>query len=351
MFMSCPHCRDLVATDRETRLPPPHCPRCGGSLREDDGKDENGAAPTPKIEDTRAGTPSIATFLQAGKATQVDATADEPDLTTTSQTGAMVEDAEASDAQVQATTRYGTDNPDTTTDSITTTSPANAVNGEDGNGDPIAEIIEHADAAAAFDDTAASQPAVPATPPSTIPVATAVASATLAGDVPSFSRQTVTAATHPRTAKWQWVALALLALLLALQILIADRARLAADADWRPVITRLCGALGCDVPPWHQPGAFAMLSRDVRPIIGTPGGLHVQATFRNDAAWTQDWPLLQLSLSDADGRVVGMRAFTPAEYLGTSATQAGLAPGQSARIALQLHEPNPDVVAFSFDFR
>ena len=87
------------------------------------------------------------------------------------------------------------------------------------------------------------------------------------------------------------------------------------------------------------------------PIANRAGGLKVQATFRNDARWAQAWPLLQLSLSDADGRVLGSRAFTPREYLGAAATQTELAPGQSAHIALQLHEPNPDVVAFTFDFR
>ena len=33
MFISCPHCRELVAIDRETRLAPEMCPRCGGVLR------------------------------------------------------------------------------------------------------------------------------------------------------------------------------------------------------------------------------------------------------------------------------------------------------------------------------
>jgi hypothetical protein len=145
--------------------------------------------------------------------------------------------------------------------------------------------------------------------------------------------------------------LLVLTVLLAAQVLVADRARLAADANWRPVISPLCGVVGCSVPAWHQPGAFAMLSRDVSPIPETRGGLNVQATFRNDARWPQAWPVLLLSLSDADGRVLGSRAFTPKEYLGAATTQTELAPGQSAQIALKLYEPNPDVVAFSFDFR
>ena len=93
-----------------------------------------------------------------------------------------------------------------------------------------------------------------------------------------------------------------------------------------------------------------MLNRDVRPIANLPGALEAQATFRNDAAWPQAWPLLLLSLSDADGRVVGTRQFTPAEYLGKGITQAELAPGQSAQVTFRLREPDAGVVAFAFDF-
>ena len=143
--------------------------------------------------------------------------------------------------------------------------------------------------------------------------------------------------------------IALLALLLGLQILLADRARLAADPGWRPVVENLCGALGCTLPAWHEPTAFLMLDRQIRPA-DTPGALRVDATFRNDARWAQDWPALQLALSDADGRVLGSAAFTPEQYLG-AAPATRLAPGQSAQASFLVREPAPGTVAFSFEFR
>ena len=171
-----------------------------------------------------------------------------------------------------------------------------------------------------------------------------------AAALPRFT-QTAARSTQRPIAKWQIALLLALGLLLGLQILIADRERLAADEDWRPLITRICGALGCSVPAWHQPGAFTMLDRDVRPVANLPGGLEAHATFRNDAAWPQAWPLLLLSLSDADGRVVGTRHFTPAEYLGKDLPQTELAPGQSAQVTFRLREPDAGVVAFSVDVR
>jgi len=142
-----------------------------------------------------------------------------------------------------------------------------------------------------------------------------------------------------------------LVLLLTLQLLLAQRNELAATPRWRPLVGALCGMLRCSLPPWREPAAFTMLSRDVRPHPGAPGTLLINASFRNDARWPQPWPSLQLTLSDLDGRMVGARAFAAREYLGAAPTQNELAPGQSAAITLAVVEPAPNVVAFTFDFR
>ncbi|HEY5971466.1 MAG TPA: DUF3426 domain-containing protein [Pseudoxanthomonas sp.] len=313
MFITCPHCRDLVALDPETRLPPPMCLRCGGGL-----PDMATARILPGGQTPEMAGPSIASLLRGGDRGAVAENAEQiPSADATAQ-------PIAGEAAVQADVVQT----DTETD-VAAISDVVEMNAQP----PVAMQEEMA----AIDDPQAPEQPAPLL--------------LLAPPVPSFTRQAARASTPPRTAKWQWAALIVLSLSLVMQVLLADRARLATDARWRPLITRMCNTLGCSVPAWHQPDAFAMLSRDVRPIADTPGGLHVQATFRNDARWPQPWPVLLLSLSDADGRVLGARAFTPGEYLGAAAPQTELAPGQSARISLQLREPDPNVVAFSFDFR
>ena len=147
------------------------------------------------------------------------------------------------------------------------------------------------------------------------------------------------------------IGIAVLAVALALQVLVADRANLAADARWRPVVAATCGALGCDVPPWREPSAFVMLERDVRAHPTERGALRVSATFRNEARWPQPWPALLLTLSDVDGRVVGARAFAPGDYLDPAAARSTLAPGQRASVVFDVVEPAPDIVAFNFEFR
>lgn len=94
-----------------------------------------------------------------------------------------------------------------------------------------------------------------------------------------------------------------------------------------------------------------MVTRSVRPSPVHPGVLEITATFRNDAAREQAWPVLLLSLSDMHGQTVGARAFQPADYRDLRTTGNTLAPGQTVTVLLDVVEPAPDTVAFSFDFR
>lgn len=165
---------------------------------------------------------------------------------------------------------------------------------------------------------------------------------------PSFVRRHAPAPV--RSTHWRaWLIVAGLALLLLVQIVLAQREQLAASARWRPLISGACAVLRCDVPAWREPAAFTMLQRSVQPKPGTRGVLHVSASFRNDAQWEQPWPTVMLTLSDMDGRQVGLRAFKPADYLGKS-DGGHIAPGQSATIQLDVVEPAQQVVAFTFDF-
>jgi hypothetical protein len=153
-----------------------------------------------------------------------------------------------------------------------------------------------------------------------------------------------------RSWPWQWLAVPVLGALLALQIAVADRARWAADPAWRPRIEQMCALLRCSVPAWREASAFHITSREIRPHPSAAGVLLVTASFRNDAAFAQDWPRLQLSLSDLNGQSLGLRRFIPREYLGSEPATRRIGPGQSASITLEILDPGKRAVAFSFDF-
>jgi hypothetical protein len=193
---------------------------------------------------------------------------------------------------------------------------------------------------------------VPAREPVEAPPAprAAVVPRRTASAVPSFARAGRTAGPRDRRrSALRVAAIAGLSLLLALQLLLSDRASLAGDARWRPLLATLCGALACELPPWREPRAFHVIERDVR---GTrPGVLRVSARVRNDARWPQPWPVLVLTLSDANGQRIASRGFQPHEYLGDSPTSSQLDSGQIMALSMDIVEPGTQAVAFTFDFR
>lgn len=150
---------------------------------------------------------------------------------------------------------------------------------------------------------------------------------------------------------WLWLAIPVLTVSLFLQIALADRAHLAADPAWRPRIVALCDVLRCEVPAWLEPTALHVTSREIRPHPSVPGVLLVTATFRNDAAFAQPWPQLQLSLTNLDGDSFGLRRFAPREYLGAEPATPLIGAGQSATITLEIVDPGRRAVAFGLDFR
>jgi hypothetical protein len=77
--------------------------------------------------------------------------------------------------------------------------------------------------------------------------------------------------------------------------------------------------------------------------------LHVSASFRNDARWEQPWPTVLLTLSDMDGRQVGLRAFSPADYLGKARRRVTLRRAR-ARPSSSTSSSRPAGRGVHFDF-
>jgi len=301
MFVPCPHCGFLVALIVRPDGAPQRCPRCDG-LVQDDASAEEAAA----TNDTAS-----------SPATQADSTA--------IRNAASIDTAEQAPVDIAPTVTHATNDADETT-----------LDSRDAAIETPSPSYEDAIAAANVGGTPAR--------------ATRRAARPRRKGAPSFARH---ATPRPTTrTHWGWyAAIAALALLFALQLLLAQRHELAADPRWRPLVSGACTVLRCDVPAWREPAAFTMLQRSVRPQSNVAGVLAVDASFRNDARWPQPWPTLVLSLSDVDGRPVGVRAFAPAEYRAAHRPDDRLLPGQSANVTFQVIEPAPRIVAFTFDFR
>ncbi len=301
MFVPCPHCGFLVALIVRADGAPQRCPRCDGLVQSpiDEGDTTPGDSDTAHVPDT------IETSTYAGA----------PEEST------VAPPAAAPDAASEAVA----------TDVASVEEPAHTQ-------------VPDADATRTYEE------AIAAVTVGTPANRSRRAARPRRKGAPSFARHSTPSA--PARAHWGWHAgVAGLTLLLALQLLLAQRHELAADPRWRPLVAGACTVLRCEVPAWREPAAFTMLQRSVRPKSGQTGVLTVEASFRNDAHWSQPWPTLVLSLADVDGRQVGVRAFTPDEYRAAHGGADRLLPGQSANVALEVVEPAPRIVAFTFDFR
>lgn len=295
MFINCPYCRALVSTDPVTDQPPTHCPHCDSLLRRDpdapfDGDDMEERPPLDMAALLNAPEPPPSPVATA---------------------------AETHEAMPDTGMRDG------------------------GMPDPHMRDADEPDAPEAS--------AGPASDSATA-VAAPAARTRIGRAMPSFARGPAGTGAGRRE-RWVIAVVIVLALLLALQLLLADRARLAGDAHWRPLLLALCAPLRCELPPWREPAAFTLVQRDVRQHPTRPGALRVSATFRNDARWSQPWPRLDLTLSDANGRPAGQRSFKVQEYLGGAPSQPELASGESATVAMDILEPASGIVGYDFGFR
>ena len=89
----------------------------------------------------------------------------------------------------------------------------------------------------------------------------------------------------------------------------------------RPALERVCELGGCTIRPLRD-AAMSYLSIESSDLQADPahrGLLILTATVRNRASWPLAYPHLELTLTDAQDRVVVRRALAPADYAGGTA--------------------------------
>ncbi len=153
------------------------------------------------------------------------------------------------------------------------------------------------------------------------------------------------------TLLWSVGSLLLLALMLG-QLAWFQRERLVRYPQGRLLLERLCAYAGCSVPQLRDTGRIQVISRQVSSHPHEKDALLVRLVVVNRAPFPQPYPLLELSLSAAGGRVVARRSFTPEEYLhGDEAAASLMPPGASRHIEMEIADPGPEITGFEFDFR
>jgi predicted Zn finger-like uncharacterized protein len=149
-----------------------------------------------------------------------------------------------------------------------------------------------------------------------------------------------------------WIgACALLFLLLGLQLAWAKRETLIRDPAIGGWLRSSCVMLGCKLPLVSAPQQLRLLASNVQAHPSAEHALMISARVRNDAAFAQPYPMLTITLSDAQGQRLGMRRLQPREYLDDNAIlERGLAADASAVLLLEVEDPGDKAVAFEIGF-
>ncbi|HMC13083.1 MAG TPA: zinc-ribbon and DUF3426 domain-containing protein [Gallionellaceae bacterium] len=122
-------------------------------------------------------------------------------------------------------------------------------------------------------------------------------------------------ASTPRTWPWAVASLLLFALLLA-QAMYFFRVEIAALLpSLKPTLVAACGKLHCNIPLPHNADLMSIESSDLETDPAQPGVITLSVTLRNHASYAQDYPNLELTLTDINDVPVGRRIFRSGEYL------------------------------------
>ena len=108
------------------------------------------------------------------------------------------------------------------------------------------------------------------------------------------------------------------------------RAELAqAEPDLRPLLLDMCSVLDCDIPLPRKPDLVGIEASDLHPDPQQKPLLVLAATLKNRAPFAQDYPHLELTLTDVRDQPVLRKVLSPVEYLaqGTNAREGFAANG------------------------
>lgn len=151
----------------------------------------------------------------------------------------------------------------------------------------------------------------------------------------------------PRPRRWPWSIGIILLLLLAVgQLLYIFRVELAVlTPELRPALLAACEQLGCTLPRPQKAELISIETSDLAPAGA--GRLLLTTTLKNRAPFSQEYPLLELTLTDTQDSALLRKVLTPAEYLPADrAAETGFAANSDVVVRLPLDSADIPAVGY-----
>lgn len=172
--------------------------------------------------------------------------------------------------------------------------------------------------------------------------------ATPSREQPSVARPARAAPRRGRVATALWsLGSALLIVLLAGQFVYFYSAVLARDPALRPAMLEACAWLGCEIGPAHDVRLIELAETTIAPHPRYLGALRIRASLVNRAPYAQPLPLMEVTLTDNQGKALARRLFKPAEYLGPGQARIeSMTPNVAIGALLDVTTPNEAAVGY-----
>lgn len=142
---------------------------------------------------------------------------------------------------------------------------------------------------------------------------------------------------------------ALLVLVLATELSYAFRGPIAQRYPvLRPYLESICNAVGCTVSWAHEESLLKLEDSELLEVPGKPNEIALNARIRNLATAAQEYPHIELTLTDISGQAAIRRVLRPTDYLGKPVTgNETIAAG--AELAIQLRLETPRIKATGYE--
>lgn len=137
---------------------------------------------------------------------------------------------------------------------------------------------------------------------------------------------------------WLWlIGILLLLASMGAQGLYVFRSDLAARyPEFKPVLQQLCGALQCSIRLPANPDLLSIETSNLEADPQQANLIALNAILRNRAKFAQEYPQLELTLTDTQDRMLARRIFTPGEYAKGADLKRGMAPNEEVTVKLFL---------------
>lgn len=141
----------------------------------------------------------------------------------------------------------------------------------------------------------------------------------------------------------------LLGLVFAMQVVYAMRAQVAQNYPMtRPWLESVCAKAGCNVPWVNDPQLLKLEDSELLEVPGRPSEIALGARIRNLAPHAQEFPHLELTLTDLTGQAAARRVLRPADYLGR-APVTGEVMSAGSELAVQMRLDTPRIKATGYE--